>query len=86
MKITKLTISEINDVAPTDCAHAEAAGEIILGGLQIAPPNDEDGWPNAADLHNAAVRRFGASACISSRDIEPDETAVTWLVVEAKNE
>ena len=86
MKFTKLTIREIKDIAPTDCANAEERGETILGGLQIAPPTDEDGWPTDADLHNAAVRRFGAEAAISDTDIEPDETAATWLVVEAKNE
>lgn len=81
MKITKLTTKEIRDIAPTDCANAEAAGEMIMGGIQMPVPAMIS-WPSSYDLEREAKALFGPAA-ISSHKPDDDDTAATWIIVRA---
>lgn len=81
MKTTKLTPKEIREIAPTDCANAEADGEVIMGGIQMPIPSP-DCWPSGELLEREAQAQLGAVK-ISSHKPDDDDTAATWIVVRA---
>lgn len=81
MKTTKLTSAEIREIAPTDCAYAEEAGEMIMGGLQMDCPAP-DCFPSGYDLEREAQAKFGAVK-ISQHMPEDDSDTLTWIVVRA---